>query len=486
MTSTNSTNSQDFLNELNNIAGAYTLYSGNAGVISAMNVFTTNLPQIYRVATGTSLANENPIALLGGQLSISSPSSNFTASTITNVQSFLNYAYSNILGLNASQISTIESNPIYSDPSNPQSILYGFYQVFLLSQGQDVDQGESSSDQSILNPTNLSGQFNALFTNFLQNFNFSVINNSGLSTGSYPLTIDHQTYQVSSPNNYNNLFQSFLTYLSTTTFLQSSTLTPGNAAFEGNPLFNTAFGGSSTTYIQSYEQIYEAFEGPIQTTAQQSAFVTRLSAFYTYELHKTATTAQPSGFFDPSQDLADWYNYTSKLYTNPKYNPSSALTDRDSTVILDTVLLSLINMIGTIQSVAAAQANTLNFLSQWQQSYTSKLNQLHTFAQGDGTVLGTFTSALVQILPGGATGVADSNNSWNQDGAQAVRNSLNSVNQSYLSKLTADQNTIADNAKSLQSNVNQSSDEASQEASIADSILQEMSTIVSSIFSSSG
>ena len=121
-------------------------------------------------------------------------------------------------------------------------------------------------------------------------------------------------------------------------------------------------------------------------------------------------------------------------------------------------------MIGVVETVAAAQSNYLNILSEWQTAYTAKMNNLHTFAQGDGTVVG---------------GTYDS---WNTDAATAIRNSLNTVNQNYLSKLQANQTTISDQSKSVQSNVNQSSDDANQQASVADSILQEMNTILSSIF----
>jgi len=131
----------------------------------------------------------------------------------------------------------------------------------------------------------------------------------------------------------------------------------------------------------------------------------------------------------------------------------------------------LISMIGTIQNVAATQANTLNFLSQWQAAYTNKLNQIHIFAQGDGTALGTFNNDFPY-----------QNGNWDQVGAQATRNALNNINQNYISKLQANQQTISDNAKSLQTNVNQSNDAANQQASVADSLLQTMSTILSAIF----
>ncbi len=445
---TSLSNSQVFLNELSNIAASYLPSQSNSTIAAGIQV----------------LENENVFSVLGPgtpiqDSGISKKLINFTSLNTTNVTSFLTNFYTQVLDYPPGVLPASTSSAY--NPANPASPLYGLYTIFVYSLGY---LNPSDPDLNVLNATNLPGQFNALFTNFIQNFNFSILSSSN-TTGQ--VKSGGITYDTNILNNYDNFIQAYLSYLSSTTVVQS-------ANKGGLQSFTQPLNVLPTNYLESYQAIYESFNGPVGTlspnsanwTVAQKVFVQRLSSFYTSELRKTATSAQPSGFFDPSQDLSDWYNYTQSLYYNPQYSPNAIKTDPNSTFILDQVLQSLINMIGTVQNVAAAQANSLNFLSVWQESYTNKLNDIRTFAQGDGTVLGG------QIA----------SEDWDPGAQQQIRTQLNNVNQTYLTKIQANQQSISDNAKSLQSNVNQSSDSANEQGSLADSVLQEMSTILSSIF----
>ena len=441
------TNSQVFLNELAKIAGAYTGNEANPGIANGLAVMPNQ-----------TLFGQ-PTQFIGPTLSASLNPNNFNSGNTTDMTSFVNNFYTELLNYP----STSQIPATAYDPTNPGGLLNGLYTGFQFIMA-------NNTNLNLVQDTNQGAQFNALFTDFIKHFPFSILTTSATTT---PLTVNGLTYQVSSANNYQNFIAAFYNYLKTTTVVQTA-----STANVLNPANFTNSAGVS--YIQSFQKIYEAFNGPVGTlstnsaswTVAQKVYVQRLTNFYNAELKKTATTTNPAGFFDPSQDLGDWFNFTQRLYYNPSFNPAAILANPHSTIILDQVLLSLINMIGTIQTVAAAQANSLNFLSQWQQTYTNKLNQIHTFAQGDGTAIGTFTNP---PIVGG-------NNNWDQNGAQATRNALNNINQNYISKLQANQQTISDNAKSLQSNVNQSNDAANQQGSLADSVLQELNTILSSIF----
>lgn len=140
-------------------------------------------------------------------------------------------------------------------------------------------------------------------------------------------------------------------------------------------------------------------------------------------------------------------------------NTSLASGHYIKTLIMDRIFKLLIQMVNTLQGVAAAQAARLNFLTQWQKAYTDLQNQIHTFIQNNG-----------DYISGGGS---DASN---------ARDDLNRVNSTYVQNLQNQNSVISDDAKALQSNVNQSNDAVNQQSDIATSILQEMTTILGTIF----
>lgn len=128
-------------------------------------------------------------------------------------------------------------------------------------------------------------------------------------------------------------------------------------------------------------------------------------------------------------------------------------------LILDQIFKLLIQMIGTLQNVAAAQAERLNFLSQWQKAYTDVMNQIHTFIKAGND----------RISFGGSSNASQ-------------RNDLNQLNSTYTQNLQNQRSVISDDAKALQSNVSQSNDAVNQQSNLATAIIQQMSTILGSIF----
>lgn len=152
--------------------------------------------------------------------------------------------------------------------------------------------------------------------------------------------------------------------------------------------------GRQGNVLQDYETIYNAFVGQLQAipgSAGQPAmtppsFSELLTAFL------NAETAG-NGFFIPSHSLGDWVDLMQNSYSayltgaGANYNTSVTTAQTARALVLYRVLGLLITMIGSLQRVAAAQADRLNFLSQWQNAYTSLASQVHFFAYGDGSYI---------------------------------------------------------------------------------------------------
>lgn len=129
------------------------------------------------------------------------------------------------------------------------------------------------------------------------------------------------------------------------------------------------------------------------------------------------------------------------------------------TIILNRIMKLLASMIQTLQEVGIAQAQRLNFLTNWQQAYTDTLNQIHAFVRKNGDTI---------------------DGSSSNEGT--MRDGLNQVNSTYTEQIRANNSSLNDTAKALQSNLNATNDAQQQQATLATTILQQLSTILASIF----
>lgn len=209
--------------------------------------------------------------------------------------------------------------------------------------------------------------------------------------------------------------------------------------------------GFDQTSIPRYQTVYEAlFPG--------GNFSNRLSEFY-------ADQIADHGYFVPSQAFSEWVQelqgeYVIAIGLRPFEETSLVSGNFERTIILNRIFVLIRTMLDTLQRTAAAQANRLVILSRWQQAYTDSLNQLKVFVQGDGTPAGAAT-----------------------DAGKFVRGELNNtINTNLRTKLQANQQLIADTAKSLQSSISQSNDAVSAQSNMATSIIQELTTILNSIY----
>ncbi|HEV8052437.1 MAG TPA: hypothetical protein VGP47_08080 [Parachlamydiaceae bacterium] len=132
-----------------------------------------------------------------------------------------------------------------------------------------------------------------------------------------------------------------------------------------------------------------------------------------------------------------------------------------SSIILNRIFALILNMITSLQNATASQANNLTFMTHWQAAYTDAMSQVHTFIKNPGS---------------GQLFSADSSS------AASSRNDLNNLNSNFLQTLQNRQTTVSDNAKAIQSNINQSNDAVNQQSNLGTAILQELSTLLATIF----
>jgi hypothetical protein len=138
----------------------------------------------------------------------------------------------------------------------------------------------------------------------------------------------------------------------------------------------------------------------------------------------------------------------------PPPDPTSLATSNfNQTMILNRLFKIILGMVSSLQNAAASQANRLTFMSRWQAGYTDGMSQVHTFITGDPT----FT-------------------------APAHRDDANRLNSGFIQTMQNRQSVVSDNAKSLQSNINQSNDAVNQQSNLGTAILQELGTLLGAIF----
>lgn len=149
-------------------------------------------------------------------------------------------------------------------------------------------------------------------------------------------------------------------------------------------------------------------------------------------------------------------------------------------LILDRIFKLLVLMIDVVQKTAAAQANRLNFLTSWQKAYTDEMNQIHAFVSNNGDASNN------NPPPPGSTIKIQ----WDDSGldsasskqATNIRQDLNTANTTYTQQMQANNQVIANDAKQLQTSVNQSNDAVQSQTDMATSILQQLATILTSIY----
>lgn len=160
-------------------------------------------------------------------------------------------------------------------------------------------------------------------------------------------------------------------------------------------------------------------------------------------------------------------------------------------IILDKLFTLLTLMINSLQQSAAAQAQRLNFLTAWQKAYATKLNTIHVFTANDGdNTLNPDKSPNTQVASGGSyislPPPTSGSTSDPANVASTARSDLNTLNQQYTTAMNSQNNVVSNDAKALQSAVNQTNDSVQSQSDMATSILQQLQTILTSIYQAAG
>jgi hypothetical protein len=174
------------------------------------------------------------------------------------------------------------------------------------------------------------------------------------------------------------------------------------------------------------------------------------------------------GYFSPSRHYTSFVPYVQNI-SNTIAPHIDTLPPKDVRILNDIFFL-IVSMIGSIQNIAASQANRLSLYTSWQKGYTDLLNQVHVFTASSKDLLSD-TLYVGLNNPPSLTDV--------QKRRQDVQSNFNA---GVVQQITAYKDAVSDDAKALQSRVNQSSDAFNEQANTATAILQQMSTILSAIF----
>lgn len=242
---------------------------------------------------------------------------------------------------------------------------------------------------------------------------------------------------------------------------------------------STTGAGTANVDFAAYEQIYRIFFPPVAGEIEldvQARYVDRVRSFWKGQALENGAKSAGGAWFIPSQSFDEWFEQLrgdfilgSQKRSTQLFTTSSVLTDpvtgaktpsSEKILVIDRILRLLILMIDILQRISASQAQRLTFLTTWQQAYTELIVEVPQFTQGDGTPLGEPTAA-----------------------AKAFRNKdVNPHMQSILEKVRARRSAVQDEAKALQTTINQTQDAVNQQTQMATSILQQLSTILSQIF----
>lgn len=345
--------------------------------------------------------------------------------------------------------------PQYSDPYN-NTPYNEFKRIFTRLSGLDFELiGAYGLVDS--NNVDLDRQFQAAFASFLRNFPYG-------SDGKIE-TLDGATGE----NSTILFLKTYEKFLHPITSIQS------------DPLVATLGSSTSTSFtadgISDYAAIYTFFG--LEITSE--AFAKELKDYY-------AETVNRFGYFHLGQAFDGWITRLWDKFKASRPTSTNTLNIGDQVVqstvtsvssehskrviILDRIFRLLAEIIGSLQSVAAAQAEQINFLSQWQRAFTDMIADVQTFQRNDGTIFG------ISYNPDNLTDLQQSV----QEEMTTARGDVNTEQTNRREVLSAWRGIVQDTAKREQTRVNQSQDAVSQQANIATAIIQQLTTILGSIF----
>lgn len=240
------------------------------------------------------------------------------------------------------------------------------------------------------------------------------------------------------------------------TFNYNGNTAVGSSAFQKQWAdYYARVANTRTNYLNLFTAFFANGTLPNGTTDFENA----LAAYITNIMYPPGGS---TAAFLPSHNYGDFFNQLEQQYEKAISGSGAPYqTSIDPSVkgaaILNVIFDLVVKMISTLQIVTAAQSDRLKFLTQWQRSYTELEGQIHSFVKNGPE--------------------------WIQYDDDS-RNQLNQANQTYTQEIQARITVVNDDSKQLQTNVNQSNDNVNQQTSIATSIIQQLTSLLTSIYKS--
>jgi hypothetical protein len=315
-------------------------------------------------------------------------------------------------------------------------------------------------------------------TGFTNSTESSAIQAAFPNLGTYGFGNSDDPDQYQMVNSYWNDFATHYTWQPDGSIASTAT-TPSIGFFTNLRIFTAV----TATITDGYSPLVNGGSGPFASSVPATSAATPSfeTIFYQYfpglssgdPLFAQSVTAFAKdmigthGYFSPSRQLTSWVSYVQNISNT--IAPHIATLPPQSVTILNDIFYLIVSMIGSIQNVAASQANRLSLYTSWQKGYTDLLNQVHVFTATSKDLL---SDTRFEGLDGAGL----------TDVQKRRQDEQTNFNAGMIQQITAFKDTVSEDAKALQSRVNQSSDAFNEQANTATAILQEMSTILSAIF----
>lgn len=247
-----------------------------------------------------------------------------------------------------------------------------------------------------------------------------------------------------------NFFLNFFNEMAATVSLNSDP--PSDTIFSLNDLDSTGYA------MNSYERVFMAFN----PNATFDDFKAKVQEFY-LEVAANRVAFVPSRVFDAwvEKIQTEFVSGVGGDLSLPFLTSLSG--NRSEKALVITRILRLVSdIIETMQRITATQARQLDFLTELQKNYTTLQDNIPIFTenqQGLGSTLG------------GSGG-----------GDPERRQELNGFNQQIIEIVRGRKQIEENNAKQVQTLVNQSNDAVNQQAEIASTLLQQLSSLLQAIY----
>ncbi len=207
----------------------------------------------------------------------------------------------------------------------------------------------------------------------------------------------------------------------------------------------------SSVNLSMYKKIFDEFVPQPPAKSFQDV----LKEFYNDMMSR-------DGVFLPSLQLKDWIAKVQERQGVETNTLSSiAGTDSAKTAIILDLFRLLVEVINTLQKVAAAQGERLAFYAGFQKAYTDLIAQIPIITHQD--IDFAIKSGDDKVLT-------------------AAGSFVQAQNQSFAETLRSFRSVLGDEAKQHQTTVNQSNEIVTQQANLGTSLLQELSTILTTMF----